>query len=296
MIAKLFRKEKTNRSEGNKKNKQLPGQEAIRSVDHYQQTTYPRQFNVGCAQSVGRQRTHNEDSVYYNTSIFADGKGSTEVGLFILADGMGGHRNGEVASAVTCRVVARNLIGFLNNQAYQHGTSLEAAEIVKQINNSIADAQEAVLQNAPGGGTTVVIALLIGNQLTLANVGDSRIYIAFDEGKLNQVTRDHSLVQRLMDLDEISPSEAEVHPQKNVLLRAIGQPQPFQADIQTMEFPDAAKLLLCTDGLWGVVGNQNMCEIIKSEHDAILASKKLVDAANRNGGPDNISVIIAGYR
>lgn len=296
MIAKIFRKEKCNRSMRKHANKPLPGQAAKSGAEHGQTSFYPRQFNVGCAQSVGRQRSHNEDSVFYSTSILADGNSKTELGLFIIADGMGGHRNGEVASSVTCRVIARNLISFLNNQSIMLSTSFEEAEVVEQINIAITEAQEAVLHNAPGGGTTVVVALLIGDQMTVANVGDSRVYLLLDNGKLNQVTRDHSLVQRLVDLNEISIAEAAVHPQKNVLLRAIGQPQPFQADIQTIEFPEGAKILLCSDGLWGVVGNQNMSEIIKRENEAAIASKKLVDAANRNGGPDNISVIVASYR
>lgn len=257
---------------------------------------YPRQISVGWAQSVGKQRDHNEDALYFNTSEVANGQGNTSLGLFILADGMGGHRNGEVASDLTCRVIAVNLLGNLQNNLLSNLRRPTVDEITVFMNIAIEKAQEAVLRYAPGGGTTVVIAILIEDQLIVSNVGDSRVYLVSSDGKLEQITRDHSLVQRLVELNEITPPEAKVHPQRNVLLRAIGQPDPFQADTQALQIPEASRVLLCSDGLWGVVSEQAIRHILMREGDPAEACRKLVAAANNNGGPDNISVILAGYR
>jgi len=259
-----------------------------------QQAFYPKQIVVGSGQSIGMQRDHNEDALYTLTGVLADGQVNESFGLFILADGMGGHRNGEIASGVTCRVIANFIMAELKTNILEDAHSYSPERFTEIIRKANDEAQTAVMKNAPGGGTTVIIALIVGDSVTVSNVGDSRIYFIFPDGRMQKITRDHSLVQRLVDLKEITESEAEVHPQKNVLLRAIGQPDPYQADTQTMSFPPGARILLCSDGLWGVVDEHTIVEVVNSVHDPILACKTLVDAANRNGGPDNISVIIAG--
>lgn len=261
-----------------------------------EQSYYPKQIVVGSGQSIGMQRDHNEDSLYTLTGVLADGQVNECFGLFILADGMGGHRNGEIASGVTCRVIANFIMNELQTKILEDAHSYSPERISEIISKAIDEAQNAVLMNAPGGGTTVIIALIVGGRVTVSNVGDSRIYFIFPDGRLQKITRDHSLVQRLVDLKEITELEAEVHPQKNVLLRAIGQPDPYQADTHTILFPSEARILLCSDGLWGVVDEHTIVEVVNRVHDPIIACKTLVDAANRNGGPDNISMIIAGIK
>lgn len=253
---------------------------------------HPLQYLVGSGQSVGLQREHNEDALYTFTSALSDGKSEELFGLFIIADGMGGHRNGEVASSVSIRVVARYIVDQLYSILLdpQHGSlSVGIQEILA---SAINEAQKAVLQYAPGGGTTITIALLLGEQVTVSHVGDSRAYFVLPEKTLKRITKDHSLVQHMLDLKQITESEAEVHPQKNVLLRAIGQPDPYLPDTQTLQILPGAQLMLCSDGLWGVVTEKEMLEITSSEKDPIIACQKLVKAANKIGGPDNISVIL----
>jgi len=257
---------------------------------------YPAQLVAGTAQSVGMHRDHNEDALFCLTFGLADGKTHDEFGLFIIADGMGGHRNGEVASSVTCRVISRLILQKIADSAEIEVGGFSVEEWQLTLQQSIAESQKAVLQSAPGGGTTVTAAIWTGGKVIIAHVGDSRAYFALPEGKLEKITRDHSLVQRLIDLNEISESEAESHPQKNVLLRAIGQPDPLTPDLITLSVPPGSKLMLCSDGLWGVVDEITMTNIVLQEKDATKACERLVTAANQNGGPDNISVILAGLK
>ena len=255
----------------------------------------PAQFIVGCGQSVGMQRNHNEDALFTLESVLSDGLGEKAFGLFIIADGMGGHKNGEVASGVSTRAVARHLL----NKVYGHFLDYQNEPVEESIQEileqAVKETQKAVIHYAPGGGTTLTIALVLGEQVTIAHVGDSRAYFVFPDGRLQKVTKDHSLVQRMVDLEEITEDEAFIHPQKNVLLRAVGQPEPYRADIQTHHVPHDGKLVLCSDGLWGAVPETELVRIFSKPKDPVSTCNKLIAAANNAGGPDNISVIIVEF-
>jgi len=254
----------------------------------------PLQYIVGSGQSVGKLRDHNEDTLFSFTSLLSDGRSEELFGLFVIADGMGGHRNGEIASSVSVRVVVRYVLDQLYKVLLDPQRATPAVGIQEILIGAVNEAQKAVMQFAPGGGTTLTIALLLGEQLTISHIGDSRAYFVFPDGSLQQITKDHSLVQRLVDLKEITEEEANYHPQRNVLLKALGQPEPFNADIKTLQIPGGARLLLCSDGLWGVVPQDNLQRILQNEVTPIAACKLLVEEANKNGGPDNISVIVVG--
>jgi serine/threonine protein phosphatase PrpC len=135
-------------------------------------------------------------------------------------------------------------------------------------------------------------ALIVGNQLLIAHVGDSRAYVIYPDGRLQTITRDHSLVKRLEELGQITSSEAASHPQRNVLYRALGQGEPFEPDVTNFPLPLDSYLLLCSDGLWGVVPEKELLEIILSGASPQQACQAMVEAANQAGGPDNISVIL----
>jgi protein phosphatase len=152
-----------------------------------------------------------------------------------------------------------------------------------------------VIKLAPGGGTTLTAAFVLGDQVTLAHVGDSRAYFIYLDGRIQPITRDHSLVRRLQELGQISDREAAEHPQRNVLYRALGQSEPFEPDINTYPFPNAGYLMLCTDGFWGVVPESDVFPIIQSSPNLSIACHRMIEAANANGGPDNISVILVQY-
>jgi len=285
-FSKVIRKKKNT---ANDSGSQQPQSESGRDSE-----VTPLQYVVGSGQSVGMQRDHNEDALFAFTSLLSDGRSEELFGLFVIADGMGGHRNGEVASSVSVRVVVRYVLDQLYKVLLDPQRANPAVGIQEILTGAVNEAQKAVLQHAPGGGTTLTIALLLGEQLTISHVGDSRAYFVLPDGSLQQITKDHSLVQRLVDLKEITEEEASNHPQRNVLLKAVGQPEPFNAEIKTLQIPRGSRLLLCSDGLWGVVPQGNLQKILQNELNPITACKLLVEEANRTGGPDNISIIVVG--
>lgn len=255
----------------------------------------PLQLIAGCSQSVGMQRDHNEDTLFIMSSVIADSDTELPFGVYIIADGMGGHQHGEVASGAATRA----LVECLSEKLFPPLLGLRSEEHLESLQEileaGIEEAQKVVLRKAPGGGTTLTAALVIGTQVTIAHVGDSRAYFIFSDGHIESMTRDHSLVNHLVELGQISEEEAAVHPQRNVLYRAIGQLDPFKPDISTHPFPEGGYMLLCSDGLWGVITEEQIMESIRSSADVPAACHRLVQVANANGGPDNISVILVKY-
>jgi protein phosphatase len=153
-------------------------------------------------------------------------------------------------------------------------------------------ANRAVAAGVPdGGGTTLTCALIIGQQMVLSHVGDSRAYLITDDS-FEQLTRDHSLVQRLQELGQLSAAEAAIHPQRNVLYRAIGQGEGLEVDVDTRRLPSGTLVLLCSDGLWGLVPDDRIISIVRQHTSLQTACEALVAAANAAGGPDNITVVL----
>ncbi len=250
----------------------------------------PQQILFSCGQSVGKQREHNEDSLFAMSIVFGGEKSSYPLGLFIVADGMGGHQYGEVASATATRTMAGYILKAFH--PYLSNPSESVTESIQELMRSaINEAQRAVTQAAAGSGTTVTAALILGQQVTIGHVGDSRAY-SIHHGGGEALTRDHSLVKRLEELGQISSDEAAVHPQRNVLYRALGQGEILEPDIFTAPFPQPGYLLLCSDGLWSVVPESNLFQHVLNAKDLQTACQSLVAAANEAGGPDNISVIV----
>lgn len=252
----------------------------------------PPQLLVASGQSVGRQRELNEDSLFSLTTTIAGNTSNPPFGLFIIADGMGGHQYGEVASNVAIRTISGYVMKKFHNTLFNL-PSLPLEESLQEIAHAaVQEAQRAVLREAPGSGTTVTAAIVLGQQLTIAHVGDSRAYLIYNEQRMEAITRDHSLVQRLEELGQITAAEAAVHPQRNVLYRALGQGENLEPDVTTVPFPVGGYLLLCSDGLWGVVPEDEMRRIIYEAPTIQRACYNLVAAANEAGGPDNISAVL----
>lgn len=252
----------------------------------------PAQLMIGSGQSTGMQRDHNEDTLFTLSSVVADGVQDLSFGIGIIADGMGGHKHGAVASGVAARSIANRLVKkvfthFLEIQPHPLGDSLQ--EILEK---AISQTHKEVMEQAPGGGTTFTCAMIIGDQLTIGHVGDSRAYFIFDDGRIQQITKDHSLVQRMVDLEEIREEEAATHPQRNILLKALGQTEGVFPDVSTLPLPKNGYVLLCSDGLWGVVSNSEIAEIVRSGSEPVSICDLLIKSANTHGGPDNISVIL----
>ncbi len=267
----------------------------LEGISATQVECYPPQLLVGSAQSVGRQRDHNEDTLLIFQSILADGDTGVPFGLFLVADGMGGHLHGEIASGSAARALSEFIIKRLYSPLMGLDPEPQNESLQELMEMSVREAQQAVLKRAPGGGTTLTAALVLGEQVTIAHVGDSRAYFIYPDGRMQIMTLDHSLVRRLVDLGQLTEEQARTYPQKNVLYRALGQTEPFRPDIHTHLMPHPGYILICSDGLWGSVPDTEMFNIISTAPNPSIACNRLVDAANAAGGPDNISAVIVQY-
>jgi protein phosphatase len=225
---------------------------------------------VGAATDVGRVRGHNEDAYLVDDGL----------GLVAVADGMGGHQAGEVASAIALEALRAAV------------TSGEG------IRDAVTSANEAVYEKSTsderlrGMGTTLTAATLAaGGTLLLGHVGDSRAYV-LRNGTLRRVTTDHSLVEELIQAGELSEEEAEADPRRSMITRALGIEPDVEVDVYPTQVLGGDRLLLCSDGLTGMVGERDIEAALREEHDPSAAAHRLVDAANRAGGIDNITVLV----
>ncbi|MCC6802092.1 MAG: Stp1/IreP family PP2C-type Ser/Thr phosphatase [Anaerolineae bacterium] len=244
----------------------------------------------GQATDIGMVRGNNQDAIY---SYFVSSRSVEErpdFGLFLVADGMGGHHDGEKASSLTARVVASQVLSTI---VLPHitGDNENQEPITEALTSAIEKANSEVIKHVPDGGTTVTSVIVIGDLAYIAHVGDSRIYLLAKD-HLEQLTRDHSLVQRLIELDQLTPAEAAEHPNKNMLYRALGQNEAIEVDTLTRRLPPKSRLLLCSDGLWNQVEEKEIVSIVKQTPNPQEACNKLIALANKHGGVDNVSVIL----
>lgn len=252
-----------------------------------------RQLVASVGQSVGKQRDHNEDSVLAMTTTISGSVESIPFGLYIVADGMGGHQFGEVASNAAIRIVGGDIVKKFHSYLYKMPSQSLQESLQEVMEASIMEAHQYIQREAPGSGTTITAALVLGGQVTIGHVGDSRAYGVYPDGRMEPLTRDHSLVKRLEELGHLSKDEVENFPHRNVLIRALGQGEILEADIFTVPFPHPGYLMICSDGLWGVVNEKDLMRIMSEAPNLHRACQGLVEAANAAGGPDNITVILA---
>jgi PPM family protein phosphatase len=250
------------------------------------------QYVVGAGQSIGMQREHNEDSLFTLTTILATNGISLPLGLYIVADGMGGHKQGEIASGLAVRTISSNVIRKIFMALLAANPSPPEESLQDILESSLLEAHRTVARDAPGSGTTTTAILIVDRRMSIAHIGDSRAYSITPSGEMNLLTRDHSLVMRMIELGQLTEQEAAVHPQRNVLYRALGQGEPFAADISSSPLPESGYILICSDGLWGVVEQKHILQIIATSPDPQAACQRLIDAANEAGGPDNITAIL----
>lgn len=269
-------------------------EDQLKSIVDSQNVQYDLQQLISAAgQSVGKQRELNEDSLLTVTSTIAGNSGNLPFGLYIIADGMGGHQFGEVASNAAIRTVAGYVLKKLHPYLFQIKTDSIDESFQEIMLTAINEAQRIIQREAPGSGTTLTAALILGQQVTIAHVGDSRAYFIYPDGRIEAITRDHSLVQRLQELGHITPEEAESYPHRNVLYKALGQGDILEPEIFNLAFPQSGTLMVCSDGLWGVVAEKDIIRAVNEAPNLQRACQNLVTAANTAGGPDNISVVLA---
>ena len=234
------------------------------------------QLRFGASTDVGRMRTNNEDSYLSEAPVAA------------VADGMGGHRAGEVASAIAMEELAalRGKGPWPNDRAATDDLKRAIVRANRRIREMAAGDRELNVM-----GTTLVALLEDGDAVHLANVGDSRAYL-LRQGELTQVTVDHTLVQELIDEGRLSPEDAERHPQRSMITRALGVDHQVEIDLFTYKLQLGDRLLLCTDGLSGVLEPAKIRNVLLRVRDSQKAADRLVAMANEGGGPDNITVIV----
>ena len=220
---------------------------------------------------VGRQRSSNEDSYLEAAPVFA------------VADGMGGARAGEVASRLAVEAFAEHLDAGRSPESQLEGVATEANRKIYRL------AQDE--ESYAGMGTTLTAAMLSGDEVVIGHVGDSRLYRLRGED-LERLTRDHSLVEELVRQGKLSPEEAETHPQRSIITRALGPEPDVEVDTFTARGRDGDVYMLCSDGLTGMVAEEELAVILRGSSTLERAAKRLVDAANAAGGRDNITVVL----
>ena len=229
---------------------------------------------------VGMVRQVNQDYVYTT-----DNPIGPLPNLFVVADGMGGHKAGDYASKYTVEVMKREL------------AQSEEKDVEKALVSAIEKANREIIKKASedehlkGMGTTVVAATIVEHMMYFANVGDSRLYL-INQG-ITQLTKDHSLVEEMVRLGGIKPEEAKHHPDKNIITRAIGAKNNVDVDFYEHRLKRGDIILMCTDGLSNMVEDEEIEKIIKSGRELPKIAMDLIERANRNGGKDNIAVVLA---
>jgi len=251
----------------------------------------PLTLRWACACDPGLQRDHNED--YVDCWSYSHGRDRT-LGLFVVADGLGGRDSGEVAS----RLATQTVWSALRERVWEpilHGDEIADEALEQACTDAAEEANcavyEARLEANSEMSTTLTLALVVGRTAYIANVGDSRTYL-FGAGGLQQVTVDHSLVRRLVDNGQLTPDQVYTHPQRNLIYQSIGDRPEVQVDCFRRRLEPGDRLLLCSDGLWEAVREEGISDVLMAESDPQRACDLLVSHANLAGGEDNISVIV----
>lgn len=231
----------------------------------------------------GRTRRNNEDAVAIDV----------EAGVAVLADGMGGHNAGEVASSLVCDIVRQDLARW--RRAWPHTSSPTAA--LQAMVRCVGHANQAILELAQarpecrGMGTTVVLVLVAGSQLLVGHVGDSRAY-RWRDGRLERLTRDHSLLQERIDAGLMTAEEAAASRRRHIVTRAVGVEAEVQLEVQAVDAHPGDIVLLCSDGLTDMLSDTEIAAVLCIGGPLEVLCARLVDAANDAGGADNIAVVL----
>jgi PPM family protein phosphatase len=245
---------------------------------------------------VGARRERNEDSCLLFVAQGGGHFASSPFGVFIVADGMGGHSDGHVASNIATRVAAAHILHNLYFPLLQDDMTGMKQPIQEVLEQAVQKANKAVFEYDAemDSGTTLTIAVVFGRRLHVAHVGDSRLYL-WANGRLEPVTSDHSLVQRLQDVGQLTAEEAAFYRYGHILLKAVGQAEEVEADVYMRLLPKSGKLLLCSDGLSGFVSAQEIQMILEQEAPLQQMADGLFEAAMDMGGFDNITAVLVDF-
>ena len=249
-------------------------------------------IRVGRLSDVGQVRQLNEDSLLTIEIGRVRRSISEPLGLYAVCDGMGGQAAGDVASSLAVQTLARKALNEIMSDGIVDNASPNWESWIK---GTLQEANQTVFGRRRAAdndmGTTCVVALVHGDTVTLAHAGDSRCYLVNEQG-IRQLTQDHSLVQRLVQLGQLTPEEARVHPRRNVIYKNLGDKPALDPDVATHKLAAGDRLVLCSDGLNSMLEDEQIRQIVLSAPSSQAACRQLVEAANRAGGEDNITVVI----
>ena len=245
---------------------------------------------IGYLSDVGMVRELDEDSVFVARTFSTYGGDQTRRVFLIVADGMGGHSKGEVASALGITTVAGLMLPKLIANADGADYPSLLAECIKEANQYILQ-HSVECPECEGMGTTMTAMLIERQKLYIGHVGDTRAYLISEE-QTTQLTKDHSLVQQMVDRGELTPEQARVHPQKNVITRVVGYYAEVDVDVYTFDWDKNDRILICCDGLPTHVEDAEIADAVLSADTPQAACKTLIQQANDRGGKDNISVVV----
>ena len=258
-------------------------------------TAVPR-LHAAQLSDVGAIRKRNEDSCLVFSSESGGHFPLLTFGLYIVADGMGGHESGHLASKGASRAAANHILKEIYLPLLSNDAPPDQGGVQIIMEDAVQIAHKAIYNPDPAkdGGTTLTIALVLGKQLHVAHVGDSRAYCLVD-GILEAVSTDHSLVQRMQDQGQLTAEEAQHYQYRNVLLRALGQENNLEVDTYQRSLPRTGKLLLCSDGLCGLVTDSEMQQIMNQPASPQVIAKQLIATAMAAGGYDNITAVVVDF-
>lgn len=254
-----------------------------------------RHVVVGAAHSSGLERKSDDDALLI-ISGSADGhEGMVDFGLFCVADGLGGYEHGQLASAISVRSVAHKLtrevfLRLLDNEPDEE----EDDDLDSLVRAAFNEANELIRDRANGGATTLTMALLLGEYMMIGHVGDTRAYVINRNG-IEVLTRDQSLVQKLIETGTITKEEAAESPHRNVLWNAMGRTEQLQVEILSHSVENDGYLLICTDGLWGEIDEREIHRIVLNFEHPQAACNALIQAATEAGGSDNITAVLIQF-
>ncbi len=253
-------------------------------------------FETVTRSDVGRVRHRNEDSaLLLQWEMFGEQAGG-QVALAAVADGMGGHANGNIASKMALRALSAALVQGLSRAPLEGPELLAPEQLANMLAEAVAAAAQQLIQAEQYGlvdmGTTLCGALFVGSGAYIANVGDSRAYlIDGEQGTIQQITQDHSLVAQLVAKGELTPEEALVHPKRNEIYRMLGFGRQAQPDLFTLQLQAQDTLLLCSDGLTNMVSDEELRQMLSGDLPLKEGADRLIDLANSRGGLDNITLV-----
>lgn len=265
-------------------------------------------LNAAAATNAGRVHQLNQDTVFAVTNVTS---GGDPAGLFVVADGMGGHQAGEVASQLAVATMERELLPLIDSGAGEDtepslpnplaATANDGAHgyLQQRLQSAIQQANMAIIAHAQQNpnetgsmGTTITCVMVDGDQAVVANVGDSRTY-RLRQRELEQLTEDHSYVARLVRAGQLQPEDIFTHPRRNVITRSLGHRADIEIDTWSHQIRAGDRFLLCSDGLWEMVQNEDLLrDYVARSDDPSATVTMLIDAANERGGADNIGVVV----